>query len=204
MSEQRLETLREQMAYAQRGLDPAEAPYQPHGLAALRSAEALLAEVDKMRDTHQQLCSLVDLYEAAGASATILLDRVRRLVRPAPPSGIAPECGPCWVLPDAGNGQDERHWPSRAAALADLGRGGDPDHGRNAELRHNDAACWTATTVCGYQFDYDLDGQQHWPDKEVLRGLLARLDYVIGQDGTLSCPSAADGCGCPVTPGVAS
>jgi hypothetical protein len=41
-----LDAIRDDLAYAGSGIDGADLPYHPHALAAMRAAEALLAEVE--------------------------------------------------------------------------------------------------------------------------------------------------------------
>lgn len=102
---------------------------------------------------------------------------------------------PCWVLADSYGIWDDRHWQGRDLALAELGREGDPDRGREGELHLEQVPCRLATAACGYVFDRDGDGICHLPGNlEEAEELLFDAQWVRLSDGQWACGSEVCRC----------
>ncbi len=50
-----LDTIRDQLAYASNGIDGPDTLYNPHALQAMRAAEKLLVEVERLQAENAQL-----------------------------------------------------------------------------------------------------------------------------------------------------
>ncbi len=106
---------------------------------------------------------------------------------------------PCWVVTNAdgspvGFEDSEPHFDTEAEARKAL-----PDFAREDEpapvMKQLDHLCSSATTACGYRYDEDDEGVQHWPDgAEAFQAwLIEHADYRLGANGELLCP-AEHGC----------
>ncbi|GAA0493724.1 hypothetical protein Ade02nite_21230 [Paractinoplanes deccanensis] len=61
-------------------------------------------------------------------------------------------------------------------------------------VKRLDHLCSSATTVCGYRYDEDDEGVQHWPDgAEAFQAwLVENAEYRLGAEGELLCPAVHD------------
>jgi hypothetical protein len=107
------------------------------------------------------------------------------------PVTTATEC--CWIVVNAdGSPVDddcESHHTTEAEAIkeaANLRYVGESA----PVVKQLDHLCSSAVTVCGYVYDEDDEGAQHWPDRaEAFQDWLVKhADYRIGENGELLCP----------------
>ncbi|MEU4558571.1 hypothetical protein AB0F72_09275 [Actinoplanes sp. NPDC023936] len=58
-------------------------------------------------------------------------------------------------------------------------------------VKRLDGLCSSATTACGYRYDEDDEGIQHWPDsaEEFRKFLVFTMEYRSGERGDLLCPA---------------
>lgn len=104
-------------------------------------------------------------------------------------TGPVLQTAPCWVLADASGQWEERHWATREAAAAELGRDDDPDRGCESELRQAALPCRVATAACGYVFDQEGEGVQHLPAD------LAEAEEWLFDSGWVRLPDGRWACG---------
>lgn len=103
---------------------------------------------------------------------------------------------PCWIVTDAdgsptGFEDSEPHYATEDEAnkvALDITSPGDPA----PVVKVLDHLCASATAACGYTYDEDDEGVQHWPDsadafREYLTGT---ADWRTGTGETLLCPVA--------------
>jgi len=106
--------------------------------------------------------------------------------------GITTSDSPCWTVawPDGRPYSEdfEAHHDTEEEAAKSV------DHLLDDEPRpipkQLDHLCSTATTVCGYEYDRDDEGVQHWPDgADAFRDWLVKhAGYRLGEHGELLCP----------------
>jgi hypothetical protein len=102
---------------------------------------------------------------------------------------------PCWIVTQAdgsptGFEDSEPHYASDSEARKvayDLTCAGDPE----PIVKQLDSPCASATAACGYRYDEDDEGEQHWPDsaEEFRTYLVGTADYRPGPNGSLLCPA---------------
>lgn len=105
---------------------------------------------------------------------------------------------PCWTLvrPDGANVSEfEPHFDTEEQARGAIGRYTDagvaPSPQRLAGL------CSVATAACGYVYDEDGEGQEHWPSAQELHDHLLTVDWRDLPNGQMRCsadPGACDQC----------
>lgn len=108
--------------------------------------------------------------------------------------GVTTAERPCWIVthPDGsptGFEDDEPHYATEAEArkFAD-----DVTAAINPPLivKKLDNPCSAAVTVCGYVYDQDEEGEQHWPDgaQAFQDWLTTHAGYRLSSGGELLCP----------------
>lgn len=113
--------------------------------------------------------------------------------------GIVTSTHPCWIVTNAdgsptGFEDSEEHYNSEdeaRKAAANLAYANELP----PVVKQLDHLCSEATTACGYRYDEDDEGVQHWPDgAQEFQGWLTRhADYRLDAEGDLLCP-AERGC----------
>ena len=94
----------------------------------------------------------------------------------------------CWIVHDDrgefdGDGDRVTHFATEAKAteyLSELERDG-------LRVVENAAPCFTAVAVCGYVYDEDGEGIEHYPDAESLADILRCVDWTTTADGRWLC-----------------
>ena len=114
-------------------------------------------------------------------------------------TAITVNAEPCWIVTNAdgsptGFEDSEPHYGTEEEArrvAQDLTSVGDPA----PIVKRLDGVCASATMACGYRYDEDDEGIQHWPDtaEEFRRFLTVTMEYRTGARGALLCP-ADQGC----------
>jgi len=114
-------------------------------------------------------------------------------------TAITVNAEPCWIVTHAdgspsGYEDEEPHYATEdeaRKAAADITYADDPV----PVVKRLDNLCPSATAACGYRYDEDGEGVQHWPDTaEAFRVYLTgTADWREGSGGSLLCP-AEHGC----------
>lgn len=109
--------------------------------------------------------------------------------------GVVTNPKSCWIVSNAdgtptGFEDSEPHYDGEDDArkvAKDIHSLGDPA----PVVKQLDHLCSEATTACGYRYDEDDEGVQHWPDgaQEFQDWLTTHADYRLGADGDLLCPA---------------
>lgn len=110
----------------------------------------------------------------------------------------------CWTLVRA-NGENvtefQPHFDSEAKALE--AASAYTDAGVLPTPLRLDALCSVATAVCGYVYDEEAEGQEHWKSAEELRAHLLTVDWRDLPDGQMHCsadPGECDECDAATPP----
>lgn len=113
-------------------------------------------------------------------------------------SAITTYTEPCWtlVLPDGENVSEfEPHFDTEAQAIGAANRY--TDAGIRPTPQRLDGLCSVATAACGYVYDEDGEGQEHWSSPEELHAHLLTVDWRDLPAGQMHCsadPGACDEC----------
>ena len=116
-------------------------------------------------------------------------------------SAITTRTEHCWVVVKAdgrpvGYEDSEPHFDSEADAIEALpgfAVEGDPA----PVVKRLDALCSSAVAACGYVYDEEGEGVEHWPSAEDLHAHLLTLDWRDLPDGQMHCsadPGVCDEC----------
>jgi hypothetical protein len=106
---------------------------------------------------------------------------------------ITTNTNPCWIVTKAdgspaGFEDSEPHFDTEAEACeaqATLTEEGEPP----LVVKQLDNLCSEAVTACGYRYDEDDEGFQHWPDSaQEFQDWLTNLGYRLDAGGELLCP----------------
>lgn len=103
---------------------------------------------------------------------------------------------PCWVLPDSKSMWDERHVDTHETAVADLADVTDPDHGRDSEVAQRPSPCLLAVAACGYTYDEDGEGVEHFATQADLAANVISAGWTDGGPRGWLC-AADSSCECP-------
>lgn len=120
-------------------------------------------------------------------------------------SAITTYTEPCWTLvrPDGGNVSEfEPHFDTEAQALEAAKRYVE-DRQPVPTPRVLDGCCSVATAACGYVYDEDGEGQEHWSSAEELHAHLLTVDWRDLPGGDMHCsadPGACDECDALIPP----
>jgi hypothetical protein len=112
-------------------------------------------------------------------------------------TAITVRATPCWTLVHAdgrpaGFEDSKPHFDTEADALKAAPGYGDVDIPAPT-AKSLAGLCATATTVCGYTYDEDGEGVEHWPDAAALRRHLTAAGWRFAPGGEMRCP-AGHGC----------
>jgi hypothetical protein len=102
---------------------------------------------------------------------------------------------PCWTLvrPDSANVSEfEPHFDTEEQALEAVQRY--TDAGVAPTPRRLGGLCSIATAACGYVYDEDGEGQEHWTSAEELHAHLLTVDWRDLPDGSMRCPAEPGDC----------
>lgn len=102
---------------------------------------------------------------------------------------------PCWTLvrADGGNVSEfEPHFDTKAQAEQAVGRY--TDAGVTPVPRQMTGLCSVATAACGYVYDEDAEGQEHWTSAEELHSHLLTVDWRDLPNGQMHCSADPDRC----------
>lgn len=119
-------------------------------------------------------------------------------------TAIVTRTEPCWTLihadgRPAGFEDSEPHFDSEADALKAAPAYGDVDM-PDPTAKVLDGLCSTATLACGYRYDEDDEGVEHWTSPDLLRDHLLNDGYRPGADGAIRCPASHDCDECDALP----
>jgi hypothetical protein len=102
--------------------------------------------------------------------------------------------GKCWRLEYADGkpvNEFDPHFDSEEAALAAAPRYTDPDHKAVPVPVQEPDGCFVAESACGYVYDEQGEGIEHWDSAEdLLRHLVDKKGYRPGPPGQLRCPKS--------------
>lgn len=102
---------------------------------------------------------------------------------------------PCWTLvrPDGGDVSEfEPHFDTETQATEAASRY--TDAGVVPLPKRLDQLCSVATAVCGYVYDEEGEGQEHWASAEELHAHLLTVDWRDLPDGQMHCSADPGGC----------
>lgn len=105
---------------------------------------------------------------------------------------------PCWTLvrADGGNVSEfEPHFDTEAQAREAANHY--TDAGVTPAPQRMTGLCSVATAACGYVYDEDAEGQEHWTSAEELHAHLLTVDWRDLPDGQMRCsadPGECDEC----------
>ncbi|MFI5934759.1 hypothetical protein [Actinoplanes sp. NPDC051494] len=105
---------------------------------------------------------------------------------------------PCWTLVRAdgrpvGPDDAEPHFDTEAQALAAVASWHDEDRPDPTPKRLT-GLCSIATAACGYIYDEDDNGQQHWQDAQELHAHLLTVDWSDLPNGEMRCSADSGAC----------
>lgn len=111
-------------------------------------------------------------------------------------TAITTRTEPCWTLihadgRPAGFEDSEPHFDSKADALKAAPTYGDVDI-PDPTPKVLAGLCSTATLACGYCYDENGEGVEHWDSADQLRTHLLNEGYRPGENGSLRCPAGHD------------